>query len=186
MVDLHRVRVAWTGGPGGDGVSTFYCQDAATFLGPLATFFNAFFSLVPNDITYEMPTTGDIIDSVTGDLTGSWASGAGGGRSGDITTGYASPVGAMATWRTGAVVNGHRLAGRTFLVPLGSSVFDDTGDLTNTALGDLRGYAAALVTAGDANFVVWSRPHGAVSGGWATVESSTVPDKAIVLRSRRD
>lgn len=186
MVDISRVRVGWIGGPGGNAVSTFYCLDPATFLGPLGTFFNALFDYVPLDYTYDIPVVGDVIDVLTGNLTGTWAHGEGGGRAGDITTGYAAPVGALAHWHTGQVVNGHRLNGRTFLVPLGSAVFDDTGDLTTVALNALQNMAAALVTAGDANFVVWSRPRGSVDGGYATVETSSVPDKAIILRSRRD
>lgn len=186
MVDLQRVRVGWTGGPGGNGVSTFYCVDIAQLWNAIATFFNDVFDYVPDDFTYVMPTEGDTINYLTGELVGSWQHGAGGGRAGTVAGPYASPVGAMVTWTTGAVVNGHRLNGKTYLVPLGSASFDDHGTLDDTILADLNAISDALVAAGMNNLAIWSRPTPGHPGGYATVMGSTVKDKAAVLRSRRD
>jgi len=98
---------------------------------------------------------------------------------------FAAPVGARVTWETGSIVAGRRIRGRSFLVPMISSMFDTDGTLTsanrtqvvNAAAGLINGLAAAGLS-----LAVWSPTTSTVS----PVTSGVVPDQATVLRSRRD
>lgn len=195
MTALSRVRVGWSGFPGGPGVSTFYCLDPATFLPELHSFFFAVRGSIPTTITIKIEDQGDVIESTDGRLTGTWLA--------ETTSAidcagdgvYAAPVGACVTWNTDTVANGHRLRGRTFLVPLVGAAFQLDGTINETNLPVFEAAALQLVTATQANFLVWSRPvlavvgpnpRDPVTGSFGLVTGSSVPDKAIVLRSRRD
>jgi hypothetical protein len=197
MVDIQRVRIAWSGGKGGPGVSTFYCHDAAAALPELKGLMVAIASVVPVGVTFTYPTAGDIIDVLSGQLSGAWTAA---GRAADNSAGtgsYALPVGMMIRWETGSVVNGHRLRGRTFVVPCVSTVFDNEGTVTPTALSELQVAVTSKVATLANNLLIYSRPKparttkagvviAARAGAFADVTSGVVPDKAMVLRSRRD
>lgn len=155
-------------------------------------------SYLPNNVTLTVAADGDEIDSVTGNLTGGWASGASTSYTGLNTSPWAAPVGFSIVWNTGAIVGGKRLKGRSYFVPAQGTMYDDTGTLDDTLRGEVVGYAAAFVTAGADNFTVWQRPRAlrpatgtlpelaARGGGFASVVAATVPDKTVVLTSRRD
>ena len=152
----------------------------------------------PPDVTVAIEPQGDIIEDTTGVLTGSWV----GLQTADMIGGnlgaYAAPVGAVVTWVTGTILDGHRVKGRSFLVPLGGAAFDDTGSLESGTLASIRNAGTTLIAAEAGNFVVWHRPRAAAAatptrpavtaraGGHAVVTACIVPDKACVLRSRRD
>lgn len=190
-----RVNVSWANFPGAPGVSSFYYKDVPTQaeVDALRTFFNSLNAYLPAGLTTQVPASGDAFDELTGKLAGTWtvgtqpavstASGAGN---------YAGNAGAVVHWLSSGVVNGHRVRGRTFLVPLVSSAFDFTGSLGTTALAAIQASAVALVASMSANGVVWSRPFhdptgqkpNRVGSTWPIV-SSRVPDLAISLRSRR-
>lgn len=198
MASIQRLRVGWSGFPGGPGVSTFYFNSASAAQGSVQTMLVAVSGLIPLDVTMRQESTGDIIDDATGDLTGAWVgadqaavNGLGGGS-------YAAPVGFAATWTTGTFLDGKRLRGRTFFVPGSSAVYQADGSIDNGQLATLRGIFTAFVLAEDLNMVVWHRPRfgprpvggGARpitrAGGSGVVTASTVKDRAVVLRSRRD
>jgi hypothetical protein len=143
-------------------------------------------------------TVGDVIEDSDGAITGTWTceglapmAGASGGP-------YAAAAGAIVSWFTGAVMDGHRVRGRTFLVPLSGIAYDGAGALSDATQTTISLAAVGLVTAATGNLSVWHRPKfGPVPvgggarplirpGGQATVTSSSVPKKMAVLRSRRD
>src|SRR5674476_946106 len=110
---------------------------------------------------------------------------------------YAAPVGMCVDWNTGVVMDLHRLRGRTFVVPCSGAQFDVDGSPLSTAVSGLQSAGDALIAA-DGNLMVWHRPRAAKAadgsrpavtaraGGYANVTTAHVPDKAVVLRSRRD
>jgi hypothetical protein len=197
MVAVNRVRVAWSNFPGAPGLSTFYLDEATTDVAAIKTFFTAVGSLIPNGTTFQVPNSGDKIDVGTGKLTDTWTGTGGGSYTSVATAGtsFSGSSGAMVRWITSTVVQGHRLSGRTYLVPLIVTAYDANGSLSSSALTTLQNAASALVTAYAGKFVVYHKHVDADSGATpptlgspgavGAVSSSIVPDLAVVLRSRR-
>jgi hypothetical protein len=164
----------------------------------LHTFFEALASYIPADVTLQVDNSGDLINDVNGELTGSWSADSVAAVFGTSSAVYAAPVGAAVTWATTTILDGSRLRGRTFLVPLEASGFATDGTLDGTVQSAISGAAAGFVAALIGDFVIWHRPrlaaaatpyHPAVTardGGHGLVTTSSVRDKAVVLRSRRD
>lgn len=186
MTTIERCRAIWTGFSGAPGVTTWYTDDAINMLPVMRTFFNANAGNLPNAVTVSFEPFGSRIDDATGALVGNWTTTptpavvAGGGG-----TLYQAPVGLVVNWLTSTVVGSRFLRGKTFLVPGigGTGVTDGTpaaGNLTNLQA------AAAAVIAATPNLLIWHRPVNNVGGSSATVTAASVPDKYVVLRSRRD
>lgn len=98
---------------------------------------------------------------------------------------YSRAVGARVDWNTSAVVNGRRLKGRTYLVPVSGGNLDTTGTLASSCITAVQTAAAAYCNTGvftSARPGVWSRTHGILADALA----GTVDDRTSVLRSRRD
>lgn len=186
MVNIHRVRVALSGFPGGPGVSTFYATDGAALLAPLRAFYQSRRPNFPTDVTFHFESVGDIIDPLTGNLTGTWTGTDPGDVVGTDSGIYSAPSGLVVTWLTGDVLDGRRLRGRTFMVPLAGDCYDLTGSIAAAVLTAWLGDAAALVAASTPNFVVWHRPGAGHAGGYSAVIGSSIADKAAILTSRRD
>lgn len=195
---LARVSCSWQNWPGAPGVSQFYGDGASIqpLLDALHTFFEVVKTQLPTGLTITIPGSGDLIDETTGKITGSY----GGLIPPALTTGtgaasYAGNAGAVVHWLSSTVVDGRRLRGRTFLVPLTSGAYDSSGSIAATYLTSLQNAAAALVSSTGSTMQVWHRPVYAVPkttpptlvkpGSRATVTSSRVPDLAVSLRSRR-
>lgn len=192
---LNRVRVGWTNWPGAPGVSTFYLASAITNVAPLKTFFTAIKDLMPLNLTTDVPNSGDVIDTGTGHITGGWV-GSGGGTSTSAasTSGYAGSAGALIRWQTDGILNGRRLTGRTYFVPLTSSVYQSDGSLSTATVSALQTAANNLITAYAGSFHVYGPPRNSGTNGPgdpgkaainAPVISALVPDLAAVMRSRR-
>lgn len=198
MVNINRVRAVWEGMPGGPGISTLYALNVASVAGPIHDFFNYIKGLLPSDVSISFPGTGDIIEPISGDLVGTWSHTFGADVVGTDTGVYSAPAGGIVHWETGDVLDGHRLRGSTYLVPLAGAAFDLTGSLSEDTLGVLRTAGEQLITYAASNMVVWHRPrvahaatayHPAVTdraGGYSVFTASDVPDRSVVLRSRRD
>lgn len=199
MTNLYRVRSAFTGFPGGPGVATMYFLDTATAVASLKTYWEALKGLLPNTVTVTVEPFGEVINDVNGNLVDTWAASPQTATVGTVSgAAYAAPVGALTTWLTDTVVDNHVLKGRTYLVPATSGAFAPDGTLTATAQTTMLNAAAALVIAQSTSMVVWHRPRAAKAadgsrpavtardGSHGLVTFHAVPDKAVVLRSRRD
>lgn len=191
---IHRVIARWSGFPGAPGYTNFFFTgDGAGGAAQESRlraigFFEALRSRIPADVEVLVEPEVAVIDELTG-MTQEFIvatdaanpvlfTGAGG---------YSAPSGAVVTWNTAGVANGRRVRGRTFVVPLANTAYEDDGTLTFPALNDLRDAGAAMVGTGfDSGFGIWSRPRSGGGGGFYEVNSYRVADKAAVLRSRRD
>ena len=198
MTTLNRVRVQGYGYPGGPGVSTFYFLDTTTACDSLYTLFNGFQGATPNSVNYLVESAGDQIEDTTGELVGAWSATPESIVDCSNTSSYQGPTGVLLKWHTDTILDGHRVSGQTFMVPIAAGVFDNTGHVGSSDLAGFAGYASAFVIAQDASFVIWHRPRAAKAadgsrpavtarvGGHGLVTRSSVSTKAAVLRSRRD
>jgi len=182
-----------------------FLLDTTTVIPRLYDFWFAVRDLFPNDVHINVEASGDIIEDTTGAITGAWSETASPEVLGTSTAGYAAAVGGLVTWNSSTILDGRRLKGRTFLVPMASNQFTVTGRIRDEALTVMRDAAAAFVAAESTSFCVWHRPfagrpavgtpgtpgyrpaRSAHLGNHAlAVATPTVPPKGAVLRSRRD
>lgn len=193
-MDMLRVTARWAGFPGAPGYSNFFfagggglISDAQQVADRVRSAFQEIYTYMANDTSVAIDPEVAIVDSDSGELTGyetidpgSPVSASGGGN-------FAGPVGAVVNWTTNDVRFSRRIRGRTFLVPLSNSVFDDDGTLNTNARSSVQDFADTMVGGDfDSEFGVWSRPRGGSGGVFATATGYSVPDMAAVLRSRRD
>lgn len=185
---MDRVLVEWSG-PQIEGlaVSVLHTDFEAGSPDPAAVTnaFGALNAILPVGVVLDIPNTGDTIDAATGQLTGTWGHTNPPGQM--LPTGGAAAaagVGACVTWLTSDVVNGRRVRGRTFIVPLSTDGYQDDGTLTPAAVTALGVFAGLLIAE---SLVVWHRPTtvGGSNGSEHAVTSFKVSDRVAVLRSRR-
>lgn len=203
-MDILRIVAIWSGFFGAPGYSNFHfttdagfwdggiigdeaqiaADSAAERIGSALTQLS---TVLPSGVTIQTESEADVLNSDTGELIGNievpgyMATGSGSGG------GYSAASGGVINWRTNDYRFGRRIRGRTFIVPLSGSAYEDDGTLTSSALSTLRGFGSDIIAGGgDPEFGVWSRPRDGSGGVFATAVSSQVPDMAAVLRSRRD
>jgi len=198
VTSINRVRAIWSGFPGGPGVSTFYSLVPDTTVVDVRALFLAIHTGLPSSVSVQVENSGDILEDTTGEVTGLWSTDAVLPVDGDNTAAYSAPSGICVNWITATVLDGHRVKGRTFFVPAGGNFYEDNGTLSAGALAIFEPAASTFVAAEVGALVVWHRPRvaraadgsrpavTARAGGHALVTASSVPDKAVVLRSRRD
>ena len=197
---MLRVTARWSGFQGSPGYSNFFfASDQGDFHNNEAadacadkvdSFFGACAALFPNVFRISTLSDVDEIDSATGELLGTYSAGARGAVSGTAAAnGFSGTSGAVVTWRTAGVRNGRRVRGRTFLVPTANIAYDIDGTLQASTVNTLGTAAAAFITP-FTNYQagVWARPTSstATDGVWHPMSTASIPDKAAVLRSRRD
>jgi hypothetical protein len=149
-------------------------------------------------VNLQVESAGDILEDTTGVITGAWTATPVLPVVGTGAALHAAPVGASVAWLTSTILDGHRLKGRTYLVPLGSDCFAGDGTLDGPRMANIAAAAVTFVAAEAGDLVVWHRPriataatayHPAVTaraGGHGLVTGSSVADVAAVLTSRRD
>lgn len=175
-----------------------YFLNMDTVMGSLHTFWTSLAGSLPTDVTIHLEAAGDVINEVNGELTGAYSFTPLADITGTSSSTYVAPAGAIASWETGTILDGRRLRGRTFVVPIASPNYTTSGSLLSSFVVELQDAAAALISDEADNFVVWHRPFAgraavgdrpakpAHDGGHGVVTSARVPTRAAVLRSRRD
>jgi len=190
MTTLHRVTVQW-GGPMvvGAAVNVLHYSASDNQAPPVAAIKTAYQGIsgtLPSGCVITIPSSGDTIDDTTGELVGVWTASGGGAVTGNGGSNIAAGVGACLGWATGGIVNGRKLRGRTFIVPLANVAYDSDGTLASGHLAVLQTLAANLMAAGP--LAVWHRPTtaGGSDGNSYGVIAYKVRDKVAFLSSRRD
>jgi hypothetical protein len=99
---------------------------------------------------------------------------------------YPGGVGAVVYWSTGALNGGHRVKGRTYLVPFATAAFSTDGTLVPTAVTAIQNAANTFVTTVPAP-AVNTRKLDQADRGDATyaVIAGTLKDRTAFLRTRR-
>jgi len=185
---MQRLRVEWSG-PAvvGSGISTFYGDEGAGSLDPaeFVTFFDTIKNVIAPGVVWTVPNGGDQLNETTGELAGTW-SGSGGGTVGSTGSGnFAVGVGARVAWGTGGIVNGRRVRGSTFLVPIAANSYDAQGTISSGSLSSIQTAADGLISGLTGALVIWSRPVPGRAGSMHEVLSAAAPDRVSWLRSRR-
>lgn len=185
-----QYRVVWSAPGGGTGYSVFHAQDATTsvlaqsFADNVRAFFDSFRNLVPNDVTWVFEgevlnmTADGVLTSVQPVTAPTTVVGSGDGS-------FNRAAGFRFDWLTGAIVEGRRLRGRTYIVPAMAFAFTADGVLTPIVQEQLRDNAEAFLAAMDTDGIqlhVWSRTHAFSSNASDVV----IPPQGAILRSRRD
>jgi len=187
---LFRVVVAWAGPQVvGSAVNVLHFDGSNQSAPPVAAIKGAYgfvANVMPTGSSVTIPTTGDVIEDTTGELVGVWTGAGGGAVNGMADAKAAAGVGGCVGWQTGGIVNGRKLRGRTFLVPLSISAYDGDGTFTASAANYLKQFADGLQAAGP--LAVLHRPtsKGASDGTSYGVIANRVRDKVAYLSSRRD
>ena len=101
--------------------------------------------------------------------------------------GYSAASGFEISWITPAFRNGRIVRGRSFIVPASITSYDSNGTLSASCISTALAAAQAAITLQNATLVVYSRPTTAnPTPAVSSVDQVQVPDKVVVLRSRRD
>ena len=191
---MYRINVSWQNWPGAPGVTTFFQNPAVGQPNPEAVrvFFDAIRALLPLNLSLNVPGSGDMVEETTGELAGTWQSTPAPAQVVGATAGtYAGNAGGVIHWLTQGVVNNRRVRGRSFLVPLVGTCYENNGSLSAATLTTMQNAATALMNATPGHLVVWSRPVkptpgvAARAGSQHAVSGIRVPDLAVSLRSRR-
>lgn len=182
---MRRMQVGWQTGVGGSGVSVFYSPFGVDMTTDLATFFNALKAQFPTVVTWDIPGSGDVIDEVSGKITGAWTAGTAATITATGAGNYAGGTGAYIKWQTAGIVNGHRVRGRTFLVPIVVTSYDAQGTIAAAAQTLYNTTATTLAATG--KMLIWHRPTSSTSndGSSHPVVAGSSPDKVTSLRTRR-
>lgn len=203
---MLRVRVTSAGWNGGPGLNTFYFMGTETgehadsvavrVHAVVSAAASAFSSTVSHTVVPDV----DIIDAVTGDLTGTYSTSPTGPIMGAQAPGASLPPAnaILLTLHTGTFSDGSRIQGRAYWSPIARLFTDPDGTPEAGAIAAITAAGVALLDSGlaPADACVWRRPRpaGTGKGGLlparagmsALITGTSVADKFAVLRSRRD
>jgi hypothetical protein len=192
MPNILQVRYDWTGFTGAPGYSNLHFRsttgDATEALAAVTKGRLLFTGLpfnLPSSVHIANSTDVRLLDEATGDLVDIFTVTGLSEIVGGSAAVYSGSSGMCVDWLTTTVHRSRRLQGRTFMVPLAGDQYQTDGSPAAGAITRLASSAEAMRTASGPAFGVWGRPVGGAGGVWGPAVSSRVPDKAVVLRSRR-
>ena len=196
------VRVEWSGTTGGPGLTQFAMTalggsfwtpaDAQSAVDDVREFLVANQPYIPNEVNLQVMPDVDQYDELTGQLTATTtAATTPASLLGGATGTYAGGCGYRYNWRTGAIRNGRRVNGRTYIVPAATTIFSSDGTLGSTQITTFNTAAATFLSSLASDglaLMVWSRPNETTGlpGAMTGVATGDVADKSAILRTRRD
>jgi hypothetical protein len=203
MQVLDQVTVRWTypaGLVGGPGYNIFYGPNLSSKLDSLRVFYDSCKAYLPLGMSVQILGNGVKVQDSDGIQVGDWTVTAPAAVVGTATSGLVVPqTGVVVDWRTlGRNWRGHRIAGKSYLVPMAQIVYSSGGTIVQSVANAINTAADGWKNVGGASFGVWSRPVHARDannkptdeilhqGVWAQCTSTNVPIKVVTLRSRRD
>lgn len=195
MANMLRVRTVLNGWSGGPGLSTFYFDpgvvtvDAAMITGVtgrVRTYFDAWKAYMPTSNTASVDAVADILDPLTGNLTGQVSAGSAPsvvvGTGGVQGPAFVACVGRLTT---NTFISGKRLRGRTYAGPLAAAFTDSTAPEGGLQAAVASGLVSLNTSAGGPALVVWHRPVGGSGGAMAGVVNTSASPVYGILKSRR-
>jgi hypothetical protein len=204
MASIYQVTAIWAGFQGAPGYSKFAFSDLTTDAARNAagagirSFFEAFKAYLYSGWSVAVQAEVLEYNAINSDLVGVAAmTTVPAATVGTATpTTYAGGSGAAITWSTGVILAGHRVKGRTFLVPVVGANESD-GTLLTAARTAMETGGNALIAVATADFCIWGKtwakdslghtiqPPQQTGGQPCSVISCSVKDMAAQLRSRR-
>lgn len=200
MALVSRTTALFTGFPGAPGYTRFHWIELDTSIKRQAAldghraFCAAFAATMKTTWTYQVQPTIQVYDIGTSELVREDSATAPPVVTGTGLTSaaYAGGTGIRIRWSTGQVFSGRKLAGQTFMVPM-QNVSDPDGTLLQSARDAALAAATALISLPTVFFSIWGKrfadtgdPPPQTAGALFPVTSAIVPDKAAILKSRRD
>lgn len=189
MALLREIVTDWTG-PQGSGMQTvMYMLEQTTTHNDQRVETGVFWSGVAaglsNLYTWKVRELARVIESTDGglvreDVDTPVVTGPGGSAAQPV----ADATQALVRWKTGLVVRGRILKGRTYIPGLISTEVLN-GNLKASSLANFQARANTLANAA-VGFSIWSRPLDGGAGSSALVSSATVWGELAVLRGRRN
>lgn len=191
---MWRYAMQWTGGKIGTGYTNFFFTADVSTAQAAATASAQFFKDIyltsgghlPSGIHITFPASVDVVEPGTGRLVSTVSVTPPTSVDGSDAGVYSAPSGMCVTWLTSGVLGGHRLLGRTFIVPLGASYMQTDGTPADAAVTGAGAAATALIASAP-EFVIWHRPISVDAGGGEAhpVLAWKITDKSAILTSRR-
>lgn len=185
MTNLYRIKTVFTGLAGSPYLNTMYFREidstAQQAADRAAAFWNSADSLMHTDLTWDTEADVEVIDDTSGNIVrvdNTTPSSGAGGLTADVLP---MATQGLIRLRTGSFVGGREIRGKIFVPGLTESA-STAGQPNASAVTTLETAATALIAAGGANLVVYSRKNGT----YAEVVSSSMWTQFAVLRSRRD
>ena len=140
---------------------------------------------MPSAVTVTIPSSGEVFDSVTGDLTGTWTQGTTSTFPGSGSGAFARGVGIRVLWFTDGHTNNRRVRGTTYVVPCTSATYDSDGTIQGAIITDWTTHCSTYIAATSTDAVIWTRPKNGAGGKTQSLTGVQVPDSVTTLRSRR-
>lgn len=192
MANIVRFRTIWSNFPGAPGYTNWYvsgAEDPTVAAGAASAahdFWDAIKAMLPTGTALQVQGVADVINDATGELAGQVSYTPPAQVTGTGPGAYSGASGALVDWLTLTYRNGRRVRGRSYIVPVISQYYENNGSLTAAGISTLTGAATSLLAALDGSMRVWSRPTPThPTGASSVITAATVPDLAVVMRSRR-
>jgi hypothetical protein len=191
---IGRILTRWAGGPSAPGLTVMNVDasalNAQNAVNAVRAFWSSFATAIPAAYTLTVDPTVELHDQATSNLTGtSTAATPPVSVAGTGASSWAAGVGGRMDWLTGSVVDGRRVRGRTFVIPLISTHYATDGTMQDASVTTFSGYGATLLSAlttASSPMVIWTqhKPGSGFSAATA-VTSCRFADQVSVLRGRR-
>jgi hypothetical protein len=196
MPIMWRTRFVWTGWPGANGYTTLYgngtvpaqtfASAAGAFMKDVALLGAAVLGAYPQVVRITQDAQLTSVEDSDGKEQGVATITPVAQIVGTGTNSFGASTGMSITWNTANFINGRRLRGRTYLVPLSSGAFQTDGTLLDSYRTSALAAATAYIGSGGQP-VVWHRPtsKGATDGSNSLALSASIIDHTATLSSRR-
>lgn len=203
MTNVSAVQANWNFGTGGPGLTKLWFQE---LLDPTArqagvdsvrALLSSLVSVLRSDWNIQVQTLIQNYSLETGKLTNEFTAGTTPPQiNGTVATtaGYQLGVGARILWRTGVVLNGRKVVGRTFCVPL-AGFTTSAGIVIAALVSTVKTACTAYATQAGARPIVWHKllgdapagggPRPYLGGTAVPIVSGDMLSPPSSLRSRR-
>lgn len=195
---VYELSVQWTLGGTVLGKTFFHLGGAAPTISPLPTFFDAIKGGFPGVFSWDISPYWKILQESDGKMVGIGGTGPAPRITPTGPNAYVPQAGVQVKWDTNGFVNGRRVSGMTYLVPVCSSQFGADGKVLAALCNTINAAADVMRIAYGTGLVIWSRPlfekdaNGHPTdvlkrpGSIHPVTSVTTPVKPVTLNGRRD
>lgn len=199
MTQLLRFRVGLMWDTGGPGVNTYYMSEGLPAPGDTDTWieraaeeiYQVMVDLSPfriNTCQWTLERSVDVIDVASGNIVDqrdhTLDTFAGAGQNNQKSLSRAQQL--YCRFLTDQWSDGRRLAGGTFIGPLGYDAVDANGQFSNAQKATIENAFSAITTGVGSRLAVYSKPQGGRPGRYGDVTAVRVKTTPGSLRSRRD